>query len=577
MDRTSIIAVAVAVAVLFGWEFWYAPKMYKQQAAQHAVSPGPVESPQPPPPGRTPSFQPAKPLAATEPSVRETIVKASSASVEYEFTNIGGGIEHVVLLQHEAEQGGHVTLNEFGSVPIGAISTQAGEGTNVGYTVTKSGGTVVCERTAPDGLRVVKKFTLPTETSGAKEFIVNLDVTFENTAPEPYHAPVYYVYVGSAAKIHQRDLPTYTAFDWYAGKAMETSVMWFDAGRIPLVGIQTSAAKDRYEAAAKEITWVGVKSQYFTTMLTPLDEKGEPSSQGQTVWARRFPLPDEPKEPKLYGIEGALAMPGFELKPGETHEEHFQIYSGPKDYRILKQLGDAQSEIMKFGMFKIVSIFLLKMMNTLKGVLGSFAAAIIVMTFIIRGAMWPLQNKANQSMKRMQALQPKMTELREKYKDDPTKMNQELMKLYRDYGASPFAGCLPMFVQIPVFFGFYAMLGTAIELRGSHFLWVKDLSQPDTVAHIAGFPVNILPLCMAATMLVQMQLTPKSGDAMQQRIFMFVPLIFISFCYNFASALALYWTVQNLFSIVQLYITKNQPVPALKKIASPNDKKRGKR
>ena len=168
-------------------------------------------------------------------------------------------------------------------------------------------------------------------------------------------------------------------------------------------------------------------------------------------------------------------------------------------------------------------------------------------------------------MKQMQALQPKMQELKEKYKDDPTRMNTELMKLYKDYGVNPFAGCLPMLIQIPIFFGFYTMLGSAVELRNSHFLWVHDLSQPDTVFHIAGVPVNILPLLMAATMIVQMQLTPRSGDPTQQRILLFMPLIFVVFTYNFASALALYYTVQNILSIVQLYVTRNQEAPALTK------------
>ena len=177
-------------------------------------------------------------------------------------------------------------------------------------------------------------------------------------------------------------------------------------------------------------------------------------------------------------------------------------------------------------------------------------------------------------MKKMQALQPKMTELREKYADDPTRMNQELMKLYKDYGINPFAGCLPMFIQIPIFFGFFNMLGGAVELRGSGFLWVKDLSQPDTIATIAGFHVNLLPLIMAVTMLWQMSITPKSGDPVQQRIFMFVPLIFVFFCYNFASALSLYYTVQNLFSIAQLYATRSQPVPALQRVSGPQKKKR---
>jgi YidC/Oxa1 family membrane protein insertase len=144
-------------------------------------------------------------------------------------------------------------------------------------------------------------------------------------------------------------------------------------------------------------------------------------------------------------------------------------------------------------------------------------------------------------------------------------MNQELMKLYKDYGVNPFSGCLPMLIQIPIFFGFYSMLGTAIELRNSSFLWVSDLSQPDTVAHVLGFPINILPLLMAATMFWQMAITPNTGDAVQRRIFMFMPLIFILFAYNFASALSLYWTTQNLISILQLYLTRNKPLPVLEK------------
>ena len=162
-----------------------------------------------------------------------------------------------------------------------------------------------------------------------------------------------------------------------------------------------------------------------------------------------------------------------------------------------------------------------------------------------------------------------MQELREKYKDDPTKMNAEVMKLYKDYGINPVSGCLPMMIQIPIFFGLFTMLRQAVELRNASFLWVRDLSQPDTVAHlpIIGWPVNILPLIMAGTNLWLMRLTPKSGDATQQRVMMFMPLIFVVFCYNFAAALALYYTTQNLFTILQLYQNRKQPAPVLAKAA----------
>ena len=179
-------------------------------------------------------------------------------------------------------------------------------------------------------------------------------------------------------------------------------------------------------------------------------------------------------------------------------------------------------------------------------------------------------------MQRMALLSPKMQELRDKYKDDPTRMNQELMKLYKQYGINPVGGCLPMMIQIPIFFGLFKMLGQAVELRNAKFLWVKDLSQPDTIAHLPllGWPVNIIPLCMAATQIWLMAMTPKTGDPTQRRVMMFTPLIFLFICYNFAAALALYYTAQNLFSILQFYQNKRQPMPTLEKVAPSAKRKR---
>ena len=167
-------------------------------------------------------------------------------------------------------------------------------------------------------------------------------------------------------------------------------------------------------------------------------------------------------------------------------------------------------------------------------------------------------------MRRMSALSPKIQELRTKYKDDPTRMNQEVMKLYKEHGVNPVGGCLPMLIQIPIFFGLFTMLRQAVELRGASFFWIHDLSQPDTVGHlpVLGWPINVLPLIMAATSFWMTHLTPKSGDPTQQRMMMFTPIIFIVFCYNFAAALALYYTTQNLLTVLQLYVNKRQPVAA---------------
>ncbi|HET6407771.1 MAG TPA: YidC/Oxa1 family membrane protein insertase, partial [Chthoniobacteraceae bacterium] len=163
--------------------------------------------------------------------------------------------------------------------------------------------------------------------------------------------------------------------------------------------------------------------------------------------------------------------------------------------------------------------------------------------------------------------------IQEKYKEDPVRLQQETTKLWREHGINPVGGCLPLLVQIPIFFGFYNMLNRAVELRNNGFLWVQDLSQPDTVARVAGVPVNILPLVMAVTMFAQMKLTPKAGDPMQQRIMMFMPLIFIALCYNYAAALALYWSVQNLFSIVQLYVTRDKNPVTVQRVEPPSTRK----
>lgn len=579
MDKQGIAAISIAIAVLIGWQIYYAKSYRPPQTSAAPSGQTAADTASPPataPPAAGASQKAAQALKTAAPApvaqtVPESVQTVASTSVEYTFTNLGGGISRATLLKHMAEHGGKVVLNQHGSIPIGDVTERPGEGTNLPFTITTDAGEarqVTCDGfLANPKVRLVKTFTLPGATSGKDEYLVRLDLSYTNSGEEAYQSPGNYVYVGSAAPIHADDQPIYTGFDWRGpGKTKFTDVNWFSEGRIPLLGIQTSEEKSVYTDGAEHVWWAGVKNQYFTTIASAQERNG------RGVWARRFEAPAEGSdaETKRFGIEGALGLPGFKLEPGATIQQQVHFYIGPKEYARLKELGNREDEIMNFGMFKIVSQFLLTAMNWLNAQLGNYAAAIFVLTIAIKTALWPLQNKATNSMKRMQALQPKMTELREKYKDDPTRMNQELMKLYKDYGINPVGGCLPMLFQIPIFFGFYSMLGSAVELRNSRFLWVDDLSQPDTVVNdLFGFvDINPLPLLMAVTMLWQMQITPKTGDAVQQRIFMFVPLIFIFFCYNFASALALYWTVQNLFSIVQLYLTRNQVAPILEKVAA---------
>jgi len=503
---------------------------------------------------------------------------------------VGGGIERVELTGYLAESGSNVLLNEFGSQPIGALSEKPGGDAGPPYTMTREGNTVLFTRQEPDGLTISKKFTLPLDRNDAGGYRVTLDVTFSNTGTKPLQtgSDGYYLYVGSAAPVHQRDQIQYTSLDWYAPgeKNSHIDVTWFNEHKIlllsDLTGFGIQPERDYYAAAASEIHWAAINSQFFTTIVAPRD-----GAAAMGVGAERLKL-DRPGSGSIFAIEGLLHMPAFTqpgasgsggpiltLQPGGHVTQSFDIYAGPKIYDVLEKLGDGQQRILNFGMFGFVSVFLLRIMNQLSHLPGSYATAIILLTLAIRGLLWPIQNKATASMRRMQQLQPRMTELKEKFKDQPERMNTEVMKLYKEYNINPLAGCLPMFIQMPIFIGFYGMLGRAIELRGSKFLWVHDLSQPDSPFHSASLSwIHVLPICMAVTMIAQMSMTPKAGDKSQQQMFLIMPLLFIFFCYNYASALALYMTVGNLFSIAQLYWTRQQTAPGPLKPQLPS---RGKR
>ena len=570
----SIIAIALAVVVFV----WANNQSRKEQSLHPMPTPPAAEATASPAASSAPTVltaEKAAPLsvldgapkaAVTIPEEKKTV---GTSFVEYAFTNRGGGISSLTLLKHQGGQPGEkMVLNSAATHPIGALLLKPDALEADGYTVTVEGDQVICEKTVPPGVQVRKTYTLGSKEG--EEYRVALEVAFTNRTEAPVEHPGYYLFVGAAAPIHSADLPIYIGFDWYDGKTNAfITPNWFTPSKIPLVGVETAPGKSAYVESPGNVIWAGVRDQYFTTMLLPVD------GVAKGVWARPLEVKMDSKE--LKGMEGFLEMPGFKLNAGESVSKRFTIYAGPAEYRQMKTLGAGAVEMMNLDRWWItrsVGMVLLRSMNWLQGFLQSYALAIVVLTFIVRGALWPIQGKANQSMKKMQLLQPKMKELQEKYKDDPAKMNQEVMQLYKDYGANPLSGCLPMLIQIPIFIGFYSMLGTAVELRNQGFWWVHDLSRPDTLFHFSGIPVNILPLAMAGTMIWQMRLTPKAGDPAQQKMMMFMPLIFVFVTYNFASALALYYTVQNILSIIQLYATRNQPMPELVKVGVANKKNR---
>jgi YidC/Oxa1 family membrane protein insertase len=575
MDRTAWIAIILAgvglVASLL-WEQHQAAearaKFLEQQAllaaqatpapsASATQTPGPATSPN----GTTqPTFtERQQPQREEQPEQQETL---QSDLATLNFSNNRGGLATVSLLKHVGEQGKPILLNTDLTPAIGALAQNPNSWHDSGYSLStdSAAGTATLKKTDSNGIEITKVYTLAKQAGLKDDYQIRLSISFKNTGAAPFETTGFFVSTGAIEPIHRTDRIYATQFDWYRdGKFNSIAVNYFDPGK--LFGLfQTGTAKDSYLAAADKILWAGVSNQYFATILSPQE------TTGQQVWAVPFNAPSPDAQFPVRGIQGALEIPGFNLQPGEVRSVTFDIYAGPKEFERLAKLPNDQGEIMNFGWAKWVSELLLTVMNTLHAWVHSYALAIIIMTIFIRSLLWPLQNAATKSMRKMSKLSPIMTELREKYKDDPQRMNQETMKLYKEYGVNPFGGCLPMLVQIPIFFGFYGMLDKAIELRNSSFLWVHDLSQPDTVFHIGNVPINILPLVMAGTQLWQMQITPKTGDPAQQRMFLFMPLIFLFICYNYASGLALYWTVQNLFFVTQMYLTRGQADAPLVKV-----------
>jgi YidC/Oxa1 family membrane protein insertase len=571
MDRTAWIVVILCVIGLVLWEVYMAKQYRPQPVFSGQLSPQPSASVSATPAAPAATVAPvAPPPPETVPSFPEKIETLRNDDIELRLTNRGGGIKEAVLLKQLAERGQPVALNHGSHTPIGAIVDQPEKPVLPEFTfVPGQDGGVGLERKTPEGVRITKRFRF-TDIQRKDNFILGLDIDFRNEGQRPVRRGDFFVALGTAQAVHARDWPIYTRLSWSVnGDVKYIDVNWFGGGG-GFLGIGARAPEQIYSHPVINPEWVAVTNQFFTTLFAPLDVK--PGS----VWATRYEVRDmvPPPAKPVYGIEGAMGMAGFELAPGQQKSMHFELYVGPKIYHRLAELKHNEAGVVDFGaflglrIFKPVSQFLLNVLNLIHSAVPDYGFSILVLTCAVKALLWPIQNKANYSMRRMALLAPKMQQLREKYKDDPAKMNQEVMKLYKEYGINPVSGCLPMAIQIPIFFGLFSMLSQAVELRGATFLWVKDLSQPDTVGHlpVLGWPINVLPLLMAATNFWLMHMTPKTGDPTQRRMMMFMPLVFVIFCYNFAAALALYYTTQNLLTILQLWINQKQPPPTLEKV-----------
>ena len=304
------------------------------------------------------------------------------------------------------------------------------------------------------------------------------------------------------------------------------------------------------------VDWAAVKNKYFVQILTP--ENGADRCLVQTArgpavrssFMFLFPRTSYP----FARVAADLRMPEYELAPGQTLEQAATFYVGPKVYVELKANGPHQEDVLQLGFWRVVGIWILKIMVWIQAHVWpySYGVAIILLTFLIRIIFWPLNHKSMVSTRHMQEIQPLITAMKEKHKNDPQKQQQEMMALYKEHKINPMGGCLPMLIQIPVFFALFVVLRGAIELRFSSFLWISDLSTPENLfADVLPIGLNILPLFMGVTMWLQQKMTPTS-DPQQQKMMMMMPVLFTFMFYSFPSGLSLYWSVNQVMMIVQL-------------------------
>lgn len=328
-----------------------------------------------------------------------------------------------------------------------------------------------------------------------------------------------------------------------------------------------------------KVDWIAVRNKYFAAIMIPEDPN---KVEGAYIEGRQEHVGKDGLH-EVYNLR--LTLP-FQNQIEETHS--FTLYIGPVEYDQLKAINENLVKIVDFGSFfglkfivrPIAEYVLLPLFQFLHSIIPNYGIVLIIFSLIIKIAVYPLTKSSYQSMKKMQALQPMINEIKEKYKEDPQKMNKETMKLYSTYGINPAGGCLPMLMQMPIFVALWGMFQSAIALRQQPFFgWIKDLSQPDIIYNL-GFKLPIfgvqeisgLALLMGITTFIQQKMTIK--DPKQQAMIYIMPVMLTLLFMSFPSGLNLYYFMFNLLSIAQQYYINHKGGPVeLVPVANPNKKK----
>lgn len=544
----AILAIVLSFIILIGWQYLstgFGPKeetqvqVQEQSTQQDSASTSSTQTKQTAAPATStaPPVQP--PVAAQQPVVPTR--PAKDVTVETDLytaviTENGGILKSFVLNKHketnEDDSPGKqlVMTSEEQGLPLkfswgSAIGTEMfyeAEASDVQFKSGADQAELKLIATSNYGLEIEKKYVFKKDS-----YLIDLVVVVKNKSEHPLQGDPSLYQVNSPYQKKtaiNRFLFSGPAF-YLNNELNEIKSKEFEDGAISHKG---------------DFDWVAYEGTYFMAGILP--EKGKTST---------FTMSGTEKltTTKLTGEMDTIS-------PGGEQVYSYRLFYGPKKLSMLQEIGYNLDKSVNFGWFDIIAKPTLKLLNVFYGFFKNYGVAIILVTIIFKAVFWPITQKGLKSMKNMQKLQPKMAKIKEKYKNDPAEMNREVMNLYKTYKVNPLGGCLPMLLQIPVFFALYKVLLQCIELRHAPFmLWITDLSAPDRlwlgfeIPYLGGFPV--LTILMGASMFIQQKLTPTSADPTQARIMLLLPVVFTFMFLNFASGLVLYWFVNNLLSILQ--------------------------
>jgi YidC/Oxa1 family membrane protein insertase len=525
MEKRVFIAIILSIAVMYGYNLLVPQPPRKQTAApvQQQVSARPG-APVPAQSAAVSAAAPGQPAALPQ-AVAEREVTVDTDLYTAVFSSRGAALKRLVLKKYRvsaAPQSPEIALVAE-DAPENYNLRTGGQGLPISpdtvYSVSGQGGHV-----APGASRAIEFTTTVAGLTYRKVFTVhgsgyaiNLDQQLVNGGAAPMSGALQLV-------LKSGTVP----------KEGDSRTEIHDAVTFTADGLQTTTLKNVAKGVKpydKGILWTGFADKYFLGAV--LAKNG--SIAGVQV-----------KEGSGNHVDAVVSSP-VSLTPGQSVTVSDTLYFGPKDLDILKAQGNRLEEVIDLGWYSAIAKPLLYTLKFFYRFTRNYGIAIIIITVILKCIFYPLTHKSYKSMKEMQKLQPKMAALKEKYKDDRDGLNRAVMELYKEHKVNPLGGCLPMVVQIPVFFALYKALMFSIDLRQApFFFWITDLSAKD--------PYYVTPIIMGATMVVQQRMTPNTSmDPMQAKMMMALPVVFTFMFLNFPSGLVLYWLVNNILTIAQQY------------------------